>query len=170
MIYRKSSFGHRVISGGHRECPGTTGGVPGVHRVGPPIPVGPLGRKGKCPALWAGAPQGGPPPHAPRVKTLRGGGPPLALGEEDSSLAAAPPCRLDLQGAGAPPGPLYICGGERAAAPQPWHLSPSRHTSQLHCRAARRSPAATSTASVITPSCCRISDDFSSPLAGSRRR
>ena len=40
MIYRKSSFGHRVISGGHRECPGTTGGAPGVHRVGPPIPGG----------------------------------------------------------------------------------------------------------------------------------
>ena len=51
MIYRKSSFGHRVISGGHRERPGTTGGAPGVHRVGPTIPVGPLGRKGKCPAL-----------------------------------------------------------------------------------------------------------------------
>ena len=135
MIYGKSSFGQRVISGGHRERPGTTGGAPGVHRVGPPIPVGPLGREGKCPALWAGAPQGGPPPHAPRVKTLRGGGPPLALGEEDSSLAAAPPCRLDLQGAGAPPGPLYICGGERAAAPQPWRLSPSRHTSQLPRRA-----------------------------------
>ena len=170
MIYGKSSFGQRVISGGHWERPGTIGGAPGVHRVGPPIPVGPLGREGKCPALWAGAPLGGPPPHAPRVKTLRGGGPPLALGGKDSPLAAAPPCRLDLQGAGAPPGPLYICGGERAAAPQPWRLSPSRHTSQLLCRAARRSPAAISTASVITPSCCRISDDFSSPLAGSRRR
>ena len=56
MIYRKSGFGHRVISGGHRERPGTTGGAPGVHRVGPPIPVGPLGREGMCPALWAGAP------------------------------------------------------------------------------------------------------------------
>ena len=59
MIYRKSRFGHRVISGGHRECPGTTGGAPGVHRVGPPIPVGPLGREGMCAALWAGVPSKG---------------------------------------------------------------------------------------------------------------
>ena len=118
MIYRKSSFGQWVISGGHRERPGTTGGAPGVHRVGPPIPVGPLGREGKCPALWAGAPLGGPPPHAPRVKTLRGGGPPLALGEGDSSLAAAPPCRLDLQGAGAPL-PPYIYVGRGRGQPHP---------------------------------------------------
>jgi len=170
LIYGKSSFGQRVISGGHRERPGTTGGAPGVHRVGPPIPVGPLGREGKCAALWAGAPQGGPPPHAPRVKTLRGGGPPLSLREEDSSLAAAPPCRLDLQGAGAPPGPLYICGGERAAAPLPLAPLPLPSHLPTPTQGARRSPAAISTASVITPSCCRISDDFSSPLAGSRRR
>ena len=169
MIYGKSSFGQRVISRGHRERPGTTGGAPGVHRVGPPIPVGPLGRKGKCPALWAGAPLGGPPPHAPRVKTLRGRGAPLALGGKEPPWPP-PPCRLDLQGAQAHPWPLYICGGERAAAPLPWRLSPSRHTSILPTQGARRSPAAISTASVITPSCCRISDDFSSPLAGSRRR
>ena len=80
MIYRKSSFGHRVNSGGHRECPGTTGGVPGVHRVGPPIPVGPLGRKGKgASPWWAGAPIWAPL-HAPRVETLGGGGAPYALG------------------------------------------------------------------------------------------
>ena len=61
MIYRKSSFGHRVNSRGHRECPGTTGGVPGVHRVGPPIPVGPLGHKGKGPAPGGlGLPYGPP--------------------------------------------------------------------------------------------------------------
>ena len=119
MIYRKSSFGQRVISGGHRERPGTTGGAPGVHRVGPPIPVGPLGRKGKCPAPLGWRTTSGPPPHAPRVKTLRGGGPPLALGEEDSSLAAAPPCRLDLQGAGAPLAPYIYVGGRGQPHPSP---------------------------------------------------
>ena len=130
MIYGKSSFGQRVISGGHRERPGTTGGAPGVHRVGPPIPVGPLGREGKCAALWAGAPQGGPPPHAPRVKTLRGRGAPLALGGKEPPLAATPLQIGSAGGPGAPPWPLYICGGgERAAAPLPWRLSPSCHTS-----------------------------------------
>ena len=170
MIYRKSSFGQRVISGGHRERPGTTGGAPGVHRVGPPIPVGPLGRKGKCPALRAGAPLGGPPPHAPRVKTLRGRGAPLALGGKEPPLAAAPLQIGSAGGPGAPPWPLYICGegeGSRTQAlaplPLPSHLP-------TPTQGARRSPAAISTASVITPSCCRISDDFSSPLAGSRRR
>ena len=146
MIYRKSSFGQRVISGGHRERPGTTGGAPGVHRVGPPIPVGPLGRKGKCPALRAGAPLGGPPPHAPRVKTLRGGGPPLALGGKDSPLAAAPPADWICRGPGAPPGPLYICGegeGSRTQAlaplPLPSHLHtpnagrPAKPCCDLHC-------------------------------------
>src|SRR6187401_3278461 len=124
MIYRKSSFGQRVISGGHRERPGTTGGAPGVHRVGPPIPVGPLGREGKCAALWAGAPQGGPPPHAPRVKTLRGGGPPLALGGKESPLAAAP-CRLDLQGPWRTPlAPIYMWEGRGLPHPCPGASTP----------------------------------------------
>src|SRR6187399_3564343 len=100
MIYRKSSFGHRVNFGGHRECPGTTGGVPGVHWVGPPIPVGPLGRKGKgASPWWAGAPYWALP-HAPRVETLGEGGAPYALGGK------SPP---------RPPPPLadWICrGGE----------------------------------------------------------
>ena len=37
-IYRKSRFGHRESFGGHLYCTGTTGRVPGVHRVGPPAP------------------------------------------------------------------------------------------------------------------------------------
>ena len=111
MIYRKSSFGHRVISGGHRERPGTTGGAPGVHRVGPPIPVGPLGRKGKCPAPLGWRTTRGPPPHAPRVKTLRGRGAPLALGGKEPPWPP-PPCRLDLQVAQVHPlAPIYMWGG-----------------------------------------------------------
>ena len=164
MIYRKSGFGHRVISGGHRERPGTTGGAPGVHRVGPPIPVGPLGRKGKCPALMGWRTTRGPPPHAPRVETLGGRGRPTCLGGQGTPLGRRPLADWICGGSRRPPWPLYICGGERAAAPKPWRLSPSRHTSILPTQGARRSPAAISTASVITPSCCRISDDFSSPL------
>ena len=170
MIYRKSYFGHRLNSGGHRECPGTTGGVPGVHRVGPPIPVGPLGCKGEVSSPQGWRTTRGPPPHAPRVKTLRGRGAPLALGGKEPPWPP-PPCRLDLQGAQAhPPWPLYICGegeGSRTQALAPLPLPSHLHTPT---QGARRSPAAISTASVITPSCCRISDDFSSPLAGSRRR
>ena len=135
MIYRKSSFGHRVISGGHRERPGTTGGAPGVHRVGPPIPVGPLGRKGKCPALMGWRTTRGPPPHAPRIETLGGRGRPTSLGGKEPPLAAAP---LQIGSAGAlahPLAPYIYVGRERAAAPLPWRLSPSRHTSILPRRA-----------------------------------
>ena len=42
-IYRKFCFGHRESFGVTRYCTGTTGRVPGVHRVGPPIPKGPVG-------------------------------------------------------------------------------------------------------------------------------
>ena len=120
MIYRKSSFGQRVISGGHRERPGTTGGAPGVHRVGPPIPVGPLGRKGKCPALMGWRTTRGPPPHAPRVETLRGRGAPLALGGKEPPLAAAPLQIGSAGGPGAPPGPyIYMWGGRGQQHPSP---------------------------------------------------
>ena len=145
MIYGKSSFGQRVISGGHRERPGTTGGAPGVHRVGPPIPVGPLGRKGKCPALRAGAPQGGPPPHVPRVKTLRGRGAPLALGGKEPPLAAAPLQIGSARGWRPPWPPIYMWGGEGsrtsalAPLPLPSHLHtpdagrPAKPCCDLHC-------------------------------------
>ena len=66
--------------GGHRYCTGTTGRVPGVHRVGPPIPEGPMGLSGKgnqplvgwCAPPWA--------PPAPRVGNPRGGGAQTHLG------------------------------------------------------------------------------------------
>ena len=170
MIYRKSSFGHRVISEGHRECPGTTGGAPGVHRVGPPIPVGPLGRKGEVVSPNGLVHHMGPPPHAPRVETLGGRGRPTSLGGQGTPPGRRPPADWICRGPGAPPGPLYICGrgeGCRTLALAPLPLPSHLHTPT---QGARRSPAAISTASVITPSCCRIPDDFSSPLAGSRRR
>src|SRR6187399_3302747 len=111
MIYRKSSFGHRVNSGGHRESPGTTGGVPGVHRVGPPIPVGPLGRKGEVASPSGLAHHMGPPPHASRVETLGGRGRPLALGGKTSPQAAAP-LQMPSAGHGTPPWPpIYMWGG-----------------------------------------------------------
>ena len=43
IIYRKCCFGHRESFGVTRYCTGTTGRVPGVHQVGPPIPEGPVG-------------------------------------------------------------------------------------------------------------------------------
>ena len=171
MIYGKSSFGQQVISRGHRERPGTTGGAPGVHRVGPPIPVGPLGCEGMCPALWAGAPQGGPRPHAPRVKTLRGRGAPLALGGGQGTPSPPPPCRLDLQGVQAhPPGPYIYVGGRGQPHPKPWRLSPSRHTPYSQ----RRAPDEALLRSPLHPSSRRRAAGSlmtsPPPLAGSRRR
>ena len=119
MIYGKSSFGQRVISGGHRERPGTTGGAPGVHRVGPPIPVGPLGRKGKCPALMGWRTTRGPPPHAPRVETLGGRGRPTCLGGQEHPPGRRPPCRLDLQGLAHPLAPYIYVGGRGQPHPCP---------------------------------------------------
>src|SRR6187399_1527703 len=108
MIYRKSSFGHRVNSGGHRECPGTTGGIPGVHRVGPPIPVGPLGRKGKGASPWWAAAPYWAPLHAPRIETLGGGAPPC-LGGQDCLPGRRPPCRSHLPGPTHPLAPyIYV--------------------------------------------------------------
>src|SRR6187401_1617897 len=120
MIYRKSSFGHRVISEGHRECPGTTGGAPVVNRVGPPIPVGPLGRKGEVASPNGLAHHMGPPPHAPRVETLGGRGRHLPWGGKDSPLGRRPTLQIPSAGPAHPLGPLYICeGGEgsRTLAP-----------------------------------------------------
>ena len=168
MIYRKSSFGHRVNFGGHRECPETTGGVPGVHRVGPPIPVGPLGRKGEgASPWWAGAPLG-PPLHAPRVETLGEGAPHMPWG---ASFPHGPPPPLAdgiCQGR-RPPWPLYIVGGEGSRT-QVSGASPPPVTPPSPYARRRRSPAGFPAASTTTPSCCWISDDLSSPLAGSRRR
>src|SRR6187399_1289048 len=112
MIYRKSSFGHRVNSGGHRECPGTTGGVPGVHRVGPPIPVGPLGRKGKgASPWWAGEPYWALP-HAPRVGTLGEGGATLPWGARMPPWPPPHPADGICRAWRTPCPPIYMWGGE----------------------------------------------------------
>ena len=65
FIYRKCYFGHRDKFRGYRYCTGTTGGVPGAHRVGPPIPGGHMGCRG-CALAYMG--QGHQPQeaHAPR--------------------------------------------------------------------------------------------------------
>ena len=145
MIYRKSSFGHQVNSGGHRERLETTGGVPGVHRVGPPIPVGPLGRKGEVASPNGLAHHMGLPLHAPRVETLGGGGAPMPWGARippwPPPHPADPICR-----AGAPPWPpIYMWGGEGsrtialAPLPLPSQLRllnagrPAKPCCDLHC-------------------------------------
>ena len=106
-------------------------------------------------------------PHAPRVETLGVGAPPR-LGGQATPLGRRPPRRLDLLGP-APPGCLYIVGGERAAAPQPLAPLPPI-ASPTPPAGSRRSPAAFPVASTTTPSCCWISVNLSSPLAGPRKR
>ena len=65
--------------------------------MGPPIPVGPLGRKGKgASPWWAGAPYWALP-HAPRVETLGEGGAPYALG---GKFPPRPPPPLQMGSAG----------------------------------------------------------------------
>ena len=71
------------------------------HRVGPPIPEGPMGQSGEGnqPIVGWCAPLG--PPHAPRVGNPRVGAPHLAWGALHP-LAAVPPRRSHLLGP-APP-------------------------------------------------------------------
>ena len=147
----------------HRKGPG---GPPG----GATCPGGPRGLKveGNQPLMGWGATLGLPPMRL-GLGTL-GGEFPLALGGKatPSPLAAAPPWRSHLQGLRTPLGGLYKGGGGRAAHYSLWrlppplqHLSLSRRSSAKPCRRA-----ATST---TTPSCCWISINLSSPLAGSRK-
>ena len=92
-----------------------------------------------------------------------------ALGRMDSTLAAP---FLGGRGNAAPPlslGPIYSGGkgGQQdhslGRLPPPLqHLSLSRRSSAKPCRR--------SATSTTTPSCCWISINLSSPLAGSRRR
>ena len=153
--------------------PGVPKGVRGstkeVH-----LPQGATWAVGVCALAYMG--QGHQPQeaHAPRDKKKREspkGGRHLrgTLGRKDSSLAAP---FLGGRAKAAPPSPLalYIVGEGRAAAPKPWRLPlpPVTHLPPPRLRLAKpcRDPATSTT----TPSCCWISINLSSPLAGSRRR
>ena len=115
IIYWKCYFGHRDKFRGHRYCTGTTGRVPGAHRVGPPAPGG-TWAVGVCTLAYMG--QGHQPQedHAPKDKERKSpkGGRHLrgALGRRDSSLAA--PFLGGRAKAVPPPSPLalYIVGGK----------------------------------------------------------
>ena len=149
----------------HRKGPGGPSG-------GATYPGGPRGLKveGNQPLVGWGAPLG-PPPMRLGLGTLGWGDFPLALGGKATPsppLAAAPPT-LDGFWPAPPPKGGYIKGGRRAATyslgrlpPPLQHLSLSRRSSAKPCRR----PAT----SITTPSCCWISINLSSPLAGSRRR
>ena len=122
---------------------GVTGivpGPPGVRRMGPPIPEGPMGQSGEGnqPIVGWCAPLG--PPHASRVGNPRvGGGLPTCLGGQGTPLAAAPP--LDGVWPAPPlPGGLYKGGREGSsitalgASLLPCYTSPSRRSSAKPCR------------------------------------
>ena len=92
----------------HRKGPG---GPPG----GATYPGGPHGLKGRGnqPLVGWCAPLG--PPMRLGLETLRGGGASTWLGGQATPRAAAPLRRWDLQGAGAPPRPLYIVEGREGS-------------------------------------------------------
>ena len=69
MIYRKCYFGHRDKFRGHRYCTGTTGRVPGVHRVGPPAPGATWAVGGVPWPIWAK----GTSPKRPMRQEIRKG-------------------------------------------------------------------------------------------------
>ena len=84
------SYGHRKGSGAYRYCIGATGGVPGVHREGPPLPEGLMGcmEKGTSPSGL-----GRHTPLGPMCLGFGGnpkGGAPLLGGQAPLPLAAAP--------------------------------------------------------------------------------
>ena len=131
----------------------STGKVSGVTGIVPGPPEGSRGSTGwghlSRRAPWAKV--GGEPAPSGLVHPL---GPPLCLGLETLGVGAPhlawgashppwppPPWRLDLPGAGAPPGPLYIVGGEGGQPHHsPWHL-PLPLATPLRPACAWRSPA-----------------------------
>ena len=166
MIYRKSSFGYRVISGGHQERPGTTGGGPPGRSTCPGGPYGMYVERDQPLSGLGTSPLG--PMRLGFGGTLKGGAP-LALGGKETPLAVAP---LQIGSTGAlahPLAPYIYVGRERAATPL--HLAPPFPlATPLPPAEAWRSPAGIPAASTTTPSCCWIFINLSFPLAGSRRR
>ena len=89
----KLSYGRRKGSGAYRYCTGASGGVPRVHREGPPLPEGLMGcmEKGTSPSgLGRHTPLG--PMRLGLGETLKGGAP--LLGGKPPSSWSPPP--LDL--------------------------------------------------------------------------
>ena len=148
----------------HRKGPG---GPPG----GATYPGGPRGLKweGNQPLVGWAPPMG--LPHAPRVGNPRGGVSPCLGGQGNPfpPWPPPPPWRSHLQGLRTPLGGLYKGGGREGSRiyslwrlpPPLQHLSLARRSSAKPCRRA--------TTSTTTPSCCWISINLSSPLAGSRK-
>ena len=117
FIYRKSSFGHREVSGVTGIVPGPpkgSRGSTGWGHLSQRAPWAEVGR-GTSP-WWAGA-----PPWAPLrlgLETLGVGAPHLTWGASPP-LGRRPPLEIGSPRAGAPLGTLYIVGGGgREAAPQ----------------------------------------------------
>ena len=161
-----------------------TGKVSGVIGIVPGPPEGSRGSTGwghlsrRAPWAESGgepAPNGlgrhfGPPPHAPRVGNPRGGVSPCLGGQGNPfPLGRRPPLGDPISKGCAPPlGGLYKGGGGRAAHYSLWRLPPPLQ----HLSLARRSsakPCRRAATSTTTPSCCWISINLSSPLAGSRK-
>ena len=124
--------------GAYRYCTGATGRVPGVHREGPPLSEGLMGRSGQGTSPWRA---GHIPPwaHAPRVGgggILRGR--PLAWGASPLPLAAAP-SRSHLEGAGPlPPSPIYR--GARGGMHTPSKAQPLPYPTPLLLRKSLAKP------------------------------
>ena len=146
---------------------GVRGSTKGVHQ-----PRGATWAVGVCALAYMGQGHHPQEAHAPRdkerkspkgVRHLRG-----ALGRRDSSLAAP---FLGGRAKAAPPSPLalYIVGGRegsRTQVPRAYLPPVTPPPPRLRLAKPCRDPAASTT----TPSCCWISINLSSPLAGSRRR
>ena len=146
----------------HRKGPGGPSG-------GATYPGGPHGLKwegnqplvGWCAPPWA--------PHAPRVGNPRGGGASTCLGGHSTPLGRRPP-RDPISRAGAPLGSLYKEGGGRAAAPLPWRSPPSSYSSFSSVVRSEALPENHELHRHHVVVLLEFSLNFSSPLAGSRRR
>ena len=152
------SNGHREVSGSYRYCTGATGRVPGVHREGPPLSEGHMGRKGQGASPW----RAGRAPHLRPMRLGLGGNPrggaPPCLGGKSPLPGHRPPSRSHLEGS-APLAPSPINRGVRGglldttqgAAPPLPNTSPPPYVlgealSEYCCT------------NNTTPSCCRWSN------------
>ena len=141
--------------GAYRYCTGATGGVPGVHREGPPLSEGHMGRKGQGTSPWRARRA----PHLGPMRLGLGGNPKgeglhLTWGASHLPLGRRPPSRSHLEGAGPlPPSPINrgVRGGlqhdiQGAAPPLP-------NTSPPPCALGEALPE-NCHSTTTTPSCC----------------